>query len=462
MGTGGLRVLAVTADGEVVASGQCDVEQDSRGRADTGIHEQEPESWWVALTSTMATVVDSIDVTRVSAISIDGTSGTLVCVDDTGRAVRPALMYNDGRATNEADELNEIAADFCDKLGYRIAASFAAAKIRWLINHEPDTIAQTRWFIHQADYVASRLCGERGVTDYSNALKTCYDLVDECWPDWMDGDRLPQRVVAPGTKVGELRGDVANELGLVAGIDIVAGASDGTAGFLASGARKVGDDNTTLGTTLVFKRVANALATHPDGLIYSHKLPGGFWLPGAASNTGGEWVRKDYASTDLVELDRNAQKLFPCDHIAYPLARTGERFPFRSSDAVGFCKTATNDISLEYAAKLQGTAFVERLCYQTLDEATGKSNGDVYATGGGATSNVWMQLRSDITGRTIHKPVCPESAFGSAVLAAAGHHGDVWSAIESMVRIEKTFEPNEEHKSKYDELYESFKRLLNQ
>ena len=398
-------------------------------------------------------------------VAVDGTSGTLVCVDSHGEPVRPGLMYNDGRATAEADALNDLATDFHDKLGYRFAASYALAKLLWVRDHEPEAWAQTAVCLHQADFAAGRLTGHFDVSDYSNALKMGYDLVDEVWPAWLDDldgvrERLPG-IVAPGEGTGAVTAAAAEATGLPAGLPVVASATDGTAGCLASGVRRPGDYNTTLGTTLTFKGVSQSLCRHPDGLIYSHKLPGGLWLPGAASNTGGEWMAAMFLGADLAAMDAAAEPLLPCAAVAYPLARRGERFPFKSDDAVGFCEPEPASNAERYAAHLQGTALVERLGYEVLDGVAGTAGGEVYGTGGGSRSDVWMQCRADVTGRTFHRPACPESAFGSAVLAAAGtHFGDVWAAVEAMVRVKVSFEPRPERRQGYDEAYGRLVEML--
>lgn len=469
VGTGGVRVLAVDETGHVASRQSVPLESSQLTQRET-IHEQPPEAWWWAVCQALSALmvdlrVQAIPPESLKALAVDGTSGTLVCLDAAGKPVRPAIMYNDGRATDEAVRINAIAEAFCDKLGYRFAASYALAKILWVRNHEPENFERTRYFAHQADFILSRLTGEFGISDYSNALKTGYDLIDERWPDWIEDivgmpDRLP-RIVAPGTVVGRVTPTASDQTGLPPGLPVATGATDGTAACLASGVKRPGDYNTTLGTTLVFKAISQKPCKHPDGIIYSHKLPGGLWLPGAASNTGAEWITVLFPQAAVDTMDASASRKLPTSVLAYPLARKGERFPFLSPTAEGFCIPEPENGVTRYAACLQGTALLERLSYQILDEVSGSSGGEVFSTGGGSHSDAWMQCRADATSRVIHRPACPESAFGSAILAAAGlHDSSPWEAVNRMVRIEKTFTPRPDLMPQYNDLYGRFRSEL--
>jgi len=462
LGTGGARAIAVTGKGTVLGAGQVAV---TSSLAEGVQHEQEPGHWWHAVVEALGSVCKNLDesglMSLVRAIAVDGTSGTIVAVDEVGQAVRPALMYNDQRAEAEAGEVADAAGEFCQRMGYQIGASYAIAKIRWMQRHEPKLFERTARFCHQADFIVQKLTGEPTATDCSNALKTGYDLLDNRWPDWMekfDGirSRLPA-VVLPGQTVGALSPSVADEFRLPRGLPVVSGATDGTAGFVASGVSSLGDYNTTLGTTLVFKALSNKLCSHPQGLIYSHKLSGGYWLPGAASNTGGEWIAQGFKDADLGKMDDIAEAMLPSEQLAYPLVRQGERFPFLCPDARGFCEPECEDEYDRYTANLQGTALIERLSYQVLDEATGQSGQAVHVTGGGARSDVWMQLRADVTGRVMHRPATPEAAFGAAILAATGScYPNLWTAVQQMVQIEESFEPDETKADRYEQLYQAF------
>jgi sugar (pentulose or hexulose) kinase len=261
--------------------------------------------------------------------------------------------------------------------------------------------------------------------------------------------------------IGAVQPAAATQTGLPEGLPVVTGASDGTAAFLASGARLAGQVNTTLGTTLVFKQLSRSLCGHPGGLVYSHKLPGEMWLPGAASNVGAAWIPALFPGEDVPALDAAASRYLPNESVAYPLVGKGERFPFASPQAEGFCVPERLGRAERFAACLQGTALVERLCYQILEDITGQTSAEVFSTGGGSSSDVWSQCRADATNRTFHRPRCPESAFGTAVLAAAGlRHASLAQAVQAMVRIDRSFSPDPRLRARYDDLFGRFQAEL--
>ena len=465
VGTSGIRCLAVNVHGEPLAIESVDFAA-RPVQSSAGYHEQNPDVWWQSVCLATGRVMDQLkrlgvppDALQGSAV--DGTSGTIVGLDGAGKPIRPALMYNDPRGVEQAEQLNSIAHEFLTRHGYRFSSSFAAAKILWFKDNEPLAFDQTACFSHQSDYIVSQLTGEGIVTDFNNALKTGYDLLDNCWPDWLRsqlglGDRLPA-VVEPGALVGRVSASGAEQSGLPAGLPVMAGTTDGVAACLASGLRRTGDYNTTLGTTLVFKGLSDRISTSPGGLVYSHRLPGGRWLPGAASNTGAEWIGLGFADADLASMDRLAEELVPAAPVAYPLARQGERFPFAESRAEGFFARKPGSEAERYASSMLGTALVERLAYKVLDGVTEQTGNAVYATGGGSRSDIWTQLRADVTGRTVHRPAVAESVFGAALLAASGALGEPLGAvIKRMVRIEKSFFPNVSRAALYEERFEEF------
>ena len=243
--------------------------------------------------------------------------------------------------------------------------------------------------------------------------------------------------------------------GLPRGTPVVAGCTDGTAGCLASGARQHGDLNVTLGTTLVFKAIAAQPVMDPQGAVYNHRHPEGGYLPGAASSTGGDWIERHFDRAELPALNAAAERLLPTEHLAYPLVKTGERFPFACSHAAGFGLEIADPV-VRFAAGLEGVAYLERMGIERLESLGLAIGPTVYATGGGAASDTWLRIRSSVNRRSYAVPTHADCAFGAAVLAAMPHLGNCAAAISHIVSIGKTIQPDERLANAYEERYHRF------
>lgn len=445
VGTQGARAVVCDPEGRVVASAQCPLPQTRRGLPD-GWFEQDPEDWWRAACRCLSDAVSQLEVggaspAQIRALAVDSTSGTVVPISSDGTPLRPAIMYNDGRASREAQQCNEAAGV------PMFNASFALAKILWVRANEPNVYQAAARFIHAADFIVGRLTGRWDITDFSNALKTGYDLASLSWPEMIEAklgvplSKLPS-VTAPGEPIAVVSAEAAQATGLAEGTTVVAGMTDGTAGFVASGAVAPGQWNTTLGTTLVVRGVSHQPVHDPHGRIYNHRHPQGYWLPGGAGNTGGEWFAVHFPNRDYAELDRRAEALLPTEAVVYPLARRGERLPFLSSEAEGFVLGNTASEVELYAAGLQGVALVERWTYELLDSLGAGYPQEVFTTGGGARSRIWSQLRADVLQVPVSAPQNSEAAVGSAILAASKTlYPDLSSAVRTMVHVGYRVEP---------------------
>jgi sugar (pentulose or hexulose) kinase len=213
--------------------------------------------------------------------------------------------------------------------------------------------------------------------------------------------------------------------------------------------------NTTIGTTLVVKGVTTKRIADPASGVYSHRHPDGGWMPGGASNTGAEWVARDYAGVDLDELAREAAALIPTGGIAYPLRQQGERFPFLCPAARGFDPVGFDGAAL-FAARMEGTAYLERLALERLERLAGEPVRSVYAAGGGSRNDLWLRIRANVLGRPVAKARNGEGAVGAAVIAAAGtRFASLAEAAGALTGIEATIEPGT-MRGAYDEGYRRF------
>jgi sugar (pentulose or hexulose) kinase len=467
VGTQGARAVACDARGMVLTQ----AEEPFLANADRGLPrrwaEQDPESWWLAVAKCLRGVMadlsrQQLSAPAIQALCVTSTSGTILPIAAGGRPLRPALMYNDGRAQAEAEIVQAAGHRQASALGYRFNPSFALAKILWLRQHEPHIFESTARFIHAADFIVGRLTGDYTTTDFSNALKTGYDLLHYCWPEFIESnlgishERLP-RVVSPGTPIAPISTVCAELTGLPAGIPVLAGMTDGCTSQISTGAVAPGDWSSTLGTTLVIKGVTKELLADPQGRIYSHRHPEGYWLPGGASNTGGEAIARRFPRELWAELNARALTLAPTDVILYPLARQGERFPFVRPEAESFSLDPSTDEAVSYVAHLEGVGYVERLAYEMLAELGAEISETIYTAGGATNSPAWSQIRADILGRTLARPAVTGGAMGAAIIAAAGTWYDgLIAAARTMVQIVERVDPRPVPLSAYQERYVRF------
>jgi sugar (pentulose or hexulose) kinase len=431
LGTGGVRCLLVEDDGSIRA-------ETSRGLKNLNVatvgrgSEQDPREWIEVLEAALDELFADPAHRQVQAIAVDSTSGTVLPVAEDGTPLGMAFLYNDMRAQEEAEQCAAVFGGSC-------SPTFSLPKILWMRAHMD--LADDCLFLHAADYLNSWLAGTIEVpTDFTNAMKTGVDLKTEQWSEAMPALRLPE-VIAPGKRFGVLRPELQERWQLPPDIVLVSGATDSNAAFYASGAAAAGDWSTTIGTTLAVKGLSASRLDDPEARIYCHKHPDGTWLPGGASNAGGEIVRERFAGR-MEELEAAAAEREESRHLIYPSVRTGERLPFSSSSFAPFLEGDQSDEVGVFLGCLEGVAFVEALVYELL-ESLGAAVGDtIYATGGAAKSRLGLQVRADLLQKTLCVPSHPNSAMGAAILAAAGFlDRPVGQLSRQLVTIETTVDP---------------------
>ncbi|ANE53648.1 carbohydrate kinase [Flavisolibacter tropicus] len=464
IGTQGARVVLVNQNGIMVGSKEESFPLNNQSR-----EEQSPELWWSScLTSLRALCYELkpvIDLSHVRAIAVTSTSGTIIPLDKSNRPLHAAIMYSDPRSVQEA-RLCKAAASTSGSMGFTaFNASCGLSKMVWFVNNFPEKASQLGMFIHAADYITGQLSGNFKVTDYTNALKSGYDIVQLQWPDFIT-KALPikpewlQEVVPTGVSVGCLKSELAEQLGLSDKIIITAGVTDGCASQVASGAVKPGDWNTTIGTTLVIKGVTAKEVKDPTGVLYCHRHPEGYWMPGGASNTGADWVSRLFGQSDLNEINAAAAKLIPTGLLAWPLLQQGERFPFVAPDAQGFAPEELSEAEL-FTAYMEGVAYIERYAYERIQMLSGETIHQVYTAGGASNSDAWLTIRSNVLGVPVYKMQSVSGAAGAAILAASKtYYTSLSEAAGNMVQVQKIETPDKDLVDQYDQTYTQFINTL--
>ncbi|MDR0521197.1 MAG: FGGY-family carbohydrate kinase [Planctomycetaceae bacterium] len=468
-----VNAAAVTQEGLILAESSAPFAHKSAAGPKSVFLEENAEIWWDAVRMALGYLTSQLRKTtvpeQIKAVCVSGDPGILITTDRRGVPSRPAILAEDTRGSDYIKQLNIHGREHCEKQGFRFRPEDPLAKIAWLKENEPK-LYEDALFIHQADYIIGHLKGQANVTEFSFAARTGADLLDECWPDWVDYDmylgvreKLP-RLTHLGEKVGTVTDKAAAATGLPAGSSVIMGTATVSAAFLASGARKTGDLHTVLSKHLTISGISPVMIRSPQDLIRVNKLPNRMWSFSVVSQTGTEWINNWFSEGSFAELEHQAEKLLPSTYLAYPNVSKGETFPFTSNNAEGFISPATDNRTVQFASCLQGTALFERFCYQKLDRLAGTAEtpGDIYTGGEWSGSDAWMQCRADVTGRVNRRMNGRSSAaFGSAMIAALGSmFQTLEEAAAAMLSEDASFFPNPEKHSQYSELYTNFCALM--
>lgn len=462
VGTQGARCVVADMLGNINAA--CSIPFETLNIAShEGWYEQSPEAWAKAVKTAIRNCTDQLPFPEaITAISIDGTSGTIVPLNENMQPLTNGIMYNDPRASVQAKRIHAELEDLEKKLGYKFSASFSLPRILWIHDELPEIYAKTKLFAHQADYIAGLLCGEYAVSDYSNALKTGYDLIEKRWPEafeerlGLDLQKFP-RIVAPGAAIAHLTKQTCDELNLPESAIIVGGSTDGYASALAAGAVGDGKWASIIGTTFVLKGVTKRLIHDPNGSSYSHMLPSGEWLLGGAANLGGRVLNDARGEKSFDEMNALSEAKIPTAVRCYPLTGKGERFPFVLEDCEAFYRGDVTGGRL-YPAIMEGVGFAERFALEHMAKLGCTLGDTVYTTGGACRSELWLKIRASILNKRLVVPEVVDAAMGSALLAASNYFGGLERTAARMIRYRASIEPDTALAARYEDIYSLFRQ----
>lgn len=379
--------------------------------------EQDANIWWQSAQQALAELFKQIDPSQVQAICVDGTSGTVLVTDAFSKPLAPAFMYNDSRARDEAEQIRAVAPVDCPAQGM----SSGLAKILYLKKLRP----QAAHFLHQADWVAGKLCNRFDCSDENNALKSGYDVINRCWPDWLDQltiDRkqLPQ-VYQPGEVIGHISTETAAQFHLPAHTQIIAGTTDSIAAFIATGASQPGDAVTSLGSTLVLKIISEQHVSASQFGIYSHRL-GDYWLAGGASNSGGAVLRQFFTDEQMQAMTAQLKPEQPPGLNYYPLTRNGERFPVNDASLPPRLSPRPADDMMFFQGMLEAMARIEHDGYKKLQQLGAPALRHVKTAGGGSRNPAWTRIRQLELNVPVVTATHIDACYGSALLAQRGYN----------------------------------------
>lgn len=454
LGTSDLKAGLVATDGRVLAATR--VTHHTTVDSRSGGAEQDAEEWWRAIVGVTRELLTAVDA-DVIAVCADGHGPTLVAVDADGRPVRPAITWLDSRSKDEHAPL----AQATGQSGWRLGVTPAA---RWLERNEPQVASRARWYLTSWEFLALRLGGAAAETVVAG-----HDALDRAGlvSAGLSVDRLPEAAAA-GSVVGGLSAEAAAALGLTAGAPVVLGLVDAYASFLGAGLRGPGDAIDTGGASGGFGVYWDAPIVAQGSQTAAAPLPGLYVIGGAMAATGAalDWFRTAVLGSAVTVdalLDEAGGTPPGAEGLVFLPYLAGERSPVNDPAARG----AFVGLTLGHGRGHLARAIIEAAALAVLHVATpileaGVSVTELHVCGGPARSELWNQVKADVTGFTVAVPAVPETAMlGSAVLAARaiGAYDDLPEAIGAMVRVDRRLEPRSEHRATYEALFEAYRAL---
>jgi len=474
--TTGAKALLIDETGAVVASATADY---SLSTPRPLWSEQSPADWWVGVVTCVRRALSQgdVDPAAVRAVGLTGQMHGLVLLDEAGRVLRPAILWNDQRTSRQCDEIRQRLGKrrLLELTGNDALTGFTAPKILWVREHEPEIYAQARHILLPKDYVRFRLT-DAYATDRAGAAGTL--LLDVRTRDWsaevLQALEIPAAWLPPTHEGPEITGHISAEAaqatGLKAGTPVVGGGGDQAAQAVGVGAVRPGVVALTLGTSGVVFAPTDEPVVEPQGRLHAfcHAVPDRWHLMGVMLSAGGSlrWYRDTLApGVAFDDLLAPATDVPPgSEGLLFLPYLTGERTPHPDPLARGAFVGLTVRHTQAHLTRavLEGVAFGLRDGVELLRAAGAGPLAQVRISGGGARSPQWRQIIADVLQTELVTVKTVEgAAYGAALLAGVG--AGIWPGVEAacaaVVQPTSRVAPQARVKARYQALYDCYRLL---
>ncbi len=435
-----------------------------------GWSEQDPESWWEATQQAIDALAAEHPLDGLRGIGLSGQMHGAVCLDHDDHVLRPAILWNDGRAAAECVAMEAGEPRLREVAGNIAMPGFTAPKILWLKHHEPEVYARIDTVLLPKDYIRFRLTGHH-VSDMSDASGTLW--LDVSARDWSDDlleatglnrGHMP-RLVEGSEVSGELRPELAARWGIRGTVTVAGGAGDNAAAACGVGVVTPGSAFVSLGTSGVLFVSNDHFSPNTRGAVHAfcHAIPETWHQMGVILSAADslEWLSRitgrkpgDLAGA-LGTVDR------PSDVTFLPYL-SGERTPHNDASArgafVGLAQsTGPEDLT---QAVMEGVAYAFADCQAALG-AAGTDFSSALAVGGGARSETWLRIIANVLNRPLEIPADADvgGALGAARLAICATEGSNPLCICAPPAIAKVIEPSPAAVARYADGYARYRAL---
>jgi xylulokinase len=436
-----------------------------------GFAEADTDQWYAGAVESIREVLSTSGISgdSVAAVAVSGMVPAVVAVDSSGKPLRRAILQNDARAHREVGELAAAldGVDLVAMTGSALTQQSVAPTTVWLRTHEPDVYDRTAHYVGSYDWVLTALGAEVHV-EQNWALESGLFTIDGDVADAvLTAAGLDAATVGPvhrpGTLVGELSREAAEQTGLPAGTALIVGGADHVLSAFAAGVNKPGDALVKLGGAGDILIASDTRVVDERLYLDAHPVPG-HWLPNGCMATSGSlirWFQALIGGDDLTVLDDEAAASKPAEVLCLPYF-LGEKSPIHDPDLRGvFAGMHLGHTRADlYRSVLEAIAFGFRHHVDVFTDIGIRPN-RVMITNGGSKSTLWKQIHADVLGTEL-RPVRghPGASLGAAVIAAIGVGAlDDWSDAARFVSLDPPVVPDPARRAAYDDAYPMWRDL---
>ncbi len=413
---------------------------------DTGFIEFDPEEYIRICKSAIDELTEKCG--KVDAISVDTQGETLILTDENGSPLYPAVVWLDNRAEKEAED---IKAKFGNELVYNvtgqpeITAGWPASKLLWFKNNRPEVFGKIRKVFMLEDWILYRLTGNYVTEPTIQSSTIYYDVINgKWWDEMLDYVGLSKDMFPRICRSAEV-------VGKYDGASVVSGALDQIAGTIGAGCVSDRVISEMTGTIMAICVMTDKLPPYqPNSIIpcHVHGICGKYCLILWSSTAGMalKWFKNNFAEDfTFRELDALAKDIpAGSDGMTVLPYFCGSTMPKYNPSA-----TATfTGVTLSHGRGHFARAIMESIAFilkQDLDYIGAEKVEEIRITGGGASSPLWAQMKSDVTGRRLKTLSESETAcLGSAIFAAVGIglFDNIEDAAEKLVTTKNEYLPS--------------------
>lgn len=476
LGTSSLKGLLVNKEGNVVATATAEY---PLLHPQPGFSEQNPQEWLDACDMVMDSLSDTVSdfKQKLQGISFSGQMHSLVLLDENGKVLRPAILWNDVRNSDECDRINTEFGEEVLSITQNIAREgFTLPKILWVQKHEPDIWKQVDQILLPKDYLRYYLTGEYNM-DYSDAAGTLMmNIADKVWsPEILskydiDINYLPS-LVGSSSYVGDLSKDIQTKYNINHDVKVFAGGADNACAAVSTGILDNSTGMVSIGTSGVFLSYEQGVNSDYEGKLHvfnhasddeSYYSMGVTLAAGHSLNWFKDTFLKDLsfeeALMNIGDIPPGANGLMFTPYIV------GERTPYADSKIRGSFIGIDTSHTVDHFARsvIEGITFSLKDSQHLMQSTTGKQFSKIISTGGGAKNPDWLQIQADIFNADIVTLATDQGpGLGAAMLAAVGldWFDSVAECGEVFIEYTEPIKPIKQNVDIYKRYYEEYRKI---